>query len=322
MLYSNAHRHDFFRPFLLRLFVIVLFLIVLDLLQYFLILLNQKLEHFVKLLRSLDLDFRSVFLFLELLFESHELVYFAVAEGAFGDVLEGDVEELFVLVVKGLARDLDANGEHDLEVDDRFFQGGVEDAEVPFSGFFELGEIFVSGGHYFVQVDFCHHEIVVVEAFEGLQHFLDCLLDLFDQRLVFDLDRVRLAQEEDFLTLALGFTLQNCEEDLFVRELGFELPRFGIDDVFEHVDVFGSREHWPQDLLDCGHEVVFLLRCVLGRILVVLRETRMMIHGLGGSVAAVLCGLLASSDELVDDDDRHLFCVGYEHRESLLVCTR
>jgi len=73
---------------------------------------------------------------------------------------------------------LDANTEDHLNIDDLLFQGGIENAKMPFAALLDLVSSLTFGlrAHDLVQVHVVVEKVVKLEAFERLQHLFRTLL--------------------------------------------------------------------------------------------------------------------------------------------------
>jgi hypothetical protein len=72
----------------------------------------------------------------------------------------GYVDVLRKFIVKCLSRDLHANAEHHLDINNGLTQGSIENSQVTFPAFFDLFNI-VLVGHNLVEMDLVVQEFVV-----------------------------------------------------------------------------------------------------------------------------------------------------------------
>ena len=104
------------------------------------------------------------------------------------DVLRGADVVLCKLIVEGLSRDLDANAEDDLSVDDVFLQCGIQNAEMALSRLLDWVVFRFFVAHNFIQMNFVVQEVVELEPFERLEHLLDVLLEHLNQHFVLNFE--------------------------------------------------------------------------------------------------------------------------------------
>ena len=67
--------------------------------------------------------------------------------------------------------------------------------------------------HYLVQMDFVVQEVIELEALKRLEHFLHCLLQVFNQGFVVNLKH-QLRDKDIFLLNPLLFFFNQLDEDL------------------------------------------------------------------------------------------------------------
>ena len=195
---DSAHRHFWLAHFLR---LLVLFLVVVDLCFDFSVLFEQEQEHLVKLLVLLYLNFQTGLYPLNFLFKCLNLLQVFLLEVLciLCYVLVGNNKVLLELVVKRLPRNLYANSKRQLCVDNSVFQGSIQNPEVSLPGLFHLLELVILLAHDLMQMDFILKELIEIQSFEWLQHLLNHLLQILDQRLIIYFDG--LLRNQDILLL-------------------------------------------------------------------------------------------------------------------------
>lgn len=102
------------------------------------------------------------------------------------DVVVCAHEVLLELIVESLSRDLNADAENYVDVDDLLFECSIQDTQVAFARLFDWVVLLVLCSHDFVQVDLVVQKVVILQSSKRLEHLLDLATQVLDQCLILD----------------------------------------------------------------------------------------------------------------------------------------
>ena len=176
------------------------------------------------------------------------------------DVIVGTNEILLKFIVEGLATDLNANAQHDLDVDDLLLQSGLKDAQVALARLFDRIVLLVLRGHNFIQMDLVVQKVIVVEAFERLEHLFDLAAKVLDEALVFDSKDV-LGKTSRFLRHSLLLLVKYGDKDRAFVVLGLHFLRLEVDNLSQLIHTVTACQHLAKNLTR------YLLQLMLKRLL-------------------------------------------------------
>ena len=145
-------------------------------------------------------------------------------------VIVGADEVLLKLVVEGLTTDLNADAQDDLDIDDLLLEGGLQDTEMALARLFDRVVLLILSRHDLIQMYLVVQKVVVVEAFERLEHLFDLSPKVLDQTLIFDPQHV-LGQASAFLCHSLLLLVENGHKDGTFIVLWLHLLCLKVDDL-------------------------------------------------------------------------------------------
>lgn len=161
-------------------------LVIHDIVSHLLILIDQQPKHSVHLLGLVNRNLHVIFHATNLLLHIVDTLNVVTLKLTLirGYVLKSYLEILREFIIECLSWDLNTNSEHNLRVDDLFFQSSVKNSQVSLPRLFYGIIYLILRRHNLIQMYLIVQKVIIIQSFKRFEHFLSILLQYLNQGFV------------------------------------------------------------------------------------------------------------------------------------------